>query len=500
MNREDHDHRPPRSPSPVRSSQPRTTVLATLPDGRAFEAPPGTTLAEVLRAAQPPEALGACDQTPVAAIVTGRLRELSTPLLGDAEVTPVFPIDSDGIRIYRRSLSFLLLTAASEVFPDAELLIEHSAPTLAGYFCEVRGRRPFTQPELDRIKERMRDIVAEDTPLLKEDVPVDEAIALFLERGEHDTARLLSHREKGSVRLYSLRGRKDYFQGYMVVSAGCLKYFALKAFPPGFLLQFPHQSRPTEIPPFTPYPKLFAVFGEAGHWLERLGIRGAGALNDAIVAGRLPEISLVTEALHESRIALIAADIAEDRERIRVVLIAGPSASGKTTFSKRLAVQLLANGVRPFALCLDDYFIDRDRTPRDANGQYDYDCLGALDVALFNEHLISLMAGKPTELPRYVFRTGRRERGPTVMLGRDNIILVEGIHGLNPALVPHPPACCIYRVYVSALTELNLDRHNRVSTTDCRLIRRVVRDAATRGTRRPRRCGDGTRSPGARNR
>jgi uridine kinase len=267
----------------------------------------------------------------------------------------------------------------------------------------------------------------------------------------------------------------------MVPSTGCLQYFGLRAFPPGFLLQFPHQSRPTEMAPVVPYPKLFSVFEAAGHLLERLGVRSAGALNDVIASGRLAEVSLVGEAIHESRIAHIASDIAGQGDRVKLVLIAGPSSSGKTTFSKRLAVQLLANGRRPFPIALDDYFVDREKTPRDASGQYDYECLEAVDVGLFNEHLLSLMAARTTELQRYVFKTGRREKGATVSLGPDHIMVVEGIHGLNPALVPSVPPECIYRIYVSALTQLNLDRYNRVSTTDCRLIRRIVRDAATRG-------------------
>jgi uridine kinase len=460
----------------IRPSVPRTTVAATLPDGRVFEAPVGTRLGDVLRAACPSSEVAV-----VAAYVNGRLRELPARLLGDANVVPVSVSDADGARIYRRSLSFLLLAAAAEVFPGVEVFVEHAAPVVGGYFCEVHGREPFSQKDLWQIEARMREIVTEDAPVRKADVPVADAIALFQSRGEHDKARLLAHRTKTTIHLYQLRDRLDYFQGYMVDSAGCLKQFALHAFPPGFMLQFPHQSCPTALPPLAPYPKLFDVFEEAGHWLERLGIRNAGVLNDAIAAGRLPEISLVAEALHEARIAAIAADIARLRDRIKVVLVAGPSSSGKTTFSKRLAVQLLASGLRPFALAMDDYFVDRDLTPRDAAGDFDFECLGALDVALFNEHLLSLMAGRPTELPRYVFATGRRERGPTITLSADSIVIVEGIHGLNPALVPHLPAERVYRVYVSALTQLNLDRHNRVSTTDCRLIRRIVRDAATRG-------------------
>ncbi|MGH2522409.1 MAG: nucleoside kinase, partial [Anaerolineales bacterium] len=328
---------------------------------------------------------------------------------------------------------------------------------------------------------RMREIVAEDAPFLKTKVPLNEAIALFQARKETDKVRLLAHRHKDTLVLYSLRGRGEYFHGYTVPSAGYLRHFALRAFPPGFMLQFPHQSHPNELLPIPVYPRLFEVFEEAGRWLDRLGIRSAGALNDAIVADRLPEISLVAEALHESRVARIAAAIAAERERVRVVLIAGPSASGKTTFSKRLAVQLLASGLRPFPLALDDYFVDRELTPRDASGQLDYESLYALDVARFNEDLLELMAGRIVQLPHYNFYTGMSEPGRVVALGPDNLIIVEGIHGLNPALVADLPPERVYRVYVSALTQLNLDRHNRVNTTDCRLIRRIVRDAATRG-------------------
>jgi uridine kinase len=460
----------------VRPSAARTDIHVRLPNGQVFEAPIGTPVGQVLTAACAPGAAPL-----MAAVIDGRLRELATPLNRDAEVAPINSSDTDGARIYRRSLSFLMVVAASEVFPEAEVYLEHSAASVGGYFCEVRGREPFTQDELQRIEARMREIVAADAPITKTRVPVHEAAQLFRSRGEDDKARLVAHRQKDHLVLYALRGRRDYFQGYMVPSTRDLGVFALHAFPPGFMLQFPHQSTPTELSPITPYPKLFTVFEQAGHWLDRLGIRNAGALNDAILGGRLQEIVLVAEALHEAGIAHIAEDIAALQPRIRVVLIAGPSSSGKTTFSKRLAVQLLANGLRPFPLCLDDYFVDRELTPRDASGEFDYECLEALDVKLFSEHLLALMAGRTVQLPHYVFQTGRRETGSQVTLGPEHIIIVEGIHGLNPELVPGIPAERVYRVYASALTELNLDRHNRVSTTDSRLVRRVVRDAATRG-------------------
>ena len=460
----------------IRPAAPRAFVQARLSDGRIFEALPGTPLADILRLT-----FTDASSTPMAAIVNGRLRELTAALDADSDVVPLTMSDSDGMRIYRRSVNFLMLTAMAEVFPEADVFIEHSATTAGAYFCEIRGRNPFTQEELARVEARMHEIAAEDAPIVQMNVPVREAIAMFRERGEEDKAQLISFREKETIPLYSLRGRRDYLQGFMVPSSGCLRYFALHAYPPGFMLQFPRHGHPTSLHPIAPYPKLFGVFEESGHWLDRLGIRSTGALNDAIESGRLPEISLVAEALHEARIAQIAASIAELRDRIKVVLIAGPSSSGKTTFSKRLAVQLLANGIRPFPLSLDDYFVERHLTPRDARNEPDYETIRALDLELFNQQLLAMIEGRTVQLPRYVFKTGRRETGLSVALGQENVLIVEGIHGLNPALVPGLPSERIYRVYVSALTQLNLDRHNRLNTTDCRLIRRIVRDAATRG-------------------
>ena len=240
--------------------------------------------------------------------------------------------------------------------------------------------------------------------------------------------------------------------------------------------------RPDELARFEAYPKLFETFKQAGAWLDTLGIRGTGALNDAIAQGRLPEVSLVAEALHEAHISRIAADIVSRGDAVRVVLIAGPSSSGKTTFSKRLAVQLLASGRRPYPIALDDYFLDRDRTPLDEHGERDFESLAALDVPLINEHLLGLMRGETMELPRYSFLTGTRQAAARRHAGlTHDIVIVEGIHGLNPKLVPALPRDAVYRVYVSAITQLNLDRHNRVSISDTRLIRRIVRDAATRG-------------------
>jgi uridine kinase len=463
-------------PGGIRPAQPRARLQATLPDGRVFEAPIGTPVGEVLRAAYGDPAWPF-----MAAIVDGRLRELTFAPGRDAAITPLDAATADGVRIYRRSLAFLMLVAFDEVFPESEIFIEHSATTAAGYYCEVRGRSHFTNDELRIVERRMRDIVAEDAPIFRERVSREEAIAVYESRGETDKARLLAHRDRDSLTLYRLHERRDYLQGYMVPSTGCLTHFALHALPTGFMLQFPHQRQPDVVAPLTPYPKLFAVFEQASDWLDRLEIRSAGALNDAIAGDRIRQVSLVGEALHEAGIAQIASRIAATGGRVRVVFIAGPSSSGKTTFSKRLAVQLLANGIRPMPLGLDDYFVDRDRTPRDDQGEYDYETIRALDLDLFGEHLQSLVDGRPTSLPHYNFLTGSREAGQTVTLGSEHVIIIEGIHGLNPRLAQSLPPEAVFRVYVSALTQLNLDRHNRVATSDCRLIRRIVRDAATRG-------------------
>ncbi|HSJ52900.1 MAG TPA: nucleoside kinase, partial [Anaerolineae bacterium] len=331
-------------------------------------------------------------------------------------------------------------------------------------------------------------------PIFKTRVPLNEAIALFKARGDEDKVRLLTRRRKTYLTLYRLRGFRDYFHGYMVPSTGYLTVFDLHHYPPGFILHFPRSSPPMELQPFVDYPKLIGVFREYGEWMHLMGVRDVGSLNEAIAGGRVSELILVAEALHEQRVARIAEEIARRRkgpetggleretgETVRLVLVAGPSSSGKTTFSKRLSIQLLANGLRPFPLELDNYFVDRLKTPRDEQGAYDFESLHAVDVALFNEHLVQLLEGREVVLPRYNFMTGLREVGPTVQLRPDHIVIVEGIHGLNPHLVPGVPRDVAYRVYVSALTQLNIDKHNRVPTTDTRLLRRIVRDAAHRG-------------------
>jgi len=459
----------------VRSAKPRETAQVRFPDGQTFEAAVGTPVEQYIEAA--------LNDNPVpvmAALVNGDLRELTYQMWSDARVDPVLLSDSDGVRVYRRSLSFLLVTAVRELFPEAQVFVDHTLP-FGGFFCQVRGREPFSAEELAQIEARMREVVAEDAPITRKPIPLDEAIEIFQARGEVEKVQLLVRRRKDYLSLYSLRGTRDYFHGYMVPSTRYLRYFALHPWPPGFVLQYPRRHRPTELLPVSDYPQLTAIFREYGEWLRLLGVESVGGLNEAIANGRIREIILVSEALHEQRITQIADLIARCRDDVRLVLIAGPSAAGKTTFSKRISVQLLAHGIRPFPLALDSYFVNREETPRDGHGNYDFETLEALDLPLFNQHLLALMRGEAVQLPRFNFKTGQREKGEIVQLGPDHIIIVEGIHGLNPQLVPSIPRERTVRIFISALTQLNIDRHNRVPTTDTRLVRRVVRDATYRG-------------------
>jgi uridine kinase len=327
----------------------------------------------------------------------------------------------------------------------------------------------------------MQEIVDQDEPIVKRQVSLDEAAAIFAERGYQDKVHLLKYRTRDYVVIYTLRQTRNYFYGYMVPSTGYLAYFDLVPHPSGFILRAPRRRTPVELPSRRESPELDLVFYQYAEWLRRLDVADVSALNETIESGRIREVILVSEALHEQQVVDIAAKIASRQDEVRLVLVAGPSSSGKTTFSKRLAVQLLSRGLRPMPLELDNYFVDREHTPRDESGEFDFEHLHALDLDLFNENLLDLMAGKQTKLPHYNFRTGERETGETLRLGTQHVVIAEGIHGMNPALVRDIPPERIYRVYISALTQLNIDCHNRISTTDSRLLRRILRDAKYRG-------------------
>ena len=464
------------SSSAVRETELRPTVQVRLPDGRVYDVERHTALTDVFRIAYPDE-----DNPAVAAIVDDELRELSWPLENDADASPVFLSDSDGMRIYSRSLSFLLVVVVSQLFPDVQVRIDYSVP-YGGYFCRVEGRKPFTARELARIKARMLELVREDRQIVRKRCSLKEAKEVFIARGEVKKARLLEARNVDHLHLYALNGTSDYFFGYMVPSTRFLKVFGLETFADGFVLRFPPREEPTKLLPAQKFKALREVFTEYGEWLGLLGVRDVVSLNEAIRSGRIEQVVLVAEALHEKRIAEIASQITRHhRKGVRLVFIAGPSASGKTTFSKRLAIQLLANGLQPYPLAMDNYFHSRDILIERFGDEVDVDSLDALDLPQFQDDLRRLVAGEDVTLPRFDFHTGTRQEGPTVRLSSDQALLVEGIHGMNPRLLEDGPVTDCFRVFVSTLTQINLDAHNRVSTTDTRLIRRIVRDARYRG-------------------
>lgn len=450
----------------------RPDVEVHLTDGRVLSGPRGAQIGEFFKAIE-------FEAPVVGAVVNYELHELNYPVDMDARAQPVTMDMPDGARIYRRSLTFLLEMSFADLFSKGKLTIDHSVAS-GGFYCHVTEREPLSKTELEKLKTHIQELVQADLPFERQEVPIMEAIAQFEKLGYDDKVRLLRYRRKDYLTLYRLGDRMmDYMHGYMVPSTGYLKWFDLTPIEGGFTLHFPRRHAPKTVKPMVSYPKLLSAFLQYGSWLERLGINNVGSLNDAIESGRAQEIVLVSEALHEQNISDIAQEIA--RRGSQIILIAGPSSSGKTTTSRRLAIQLLALGISPFPLELDNYFVERDETPLDETGKPDYEALDALELTLLAENLESLIAGKATRLPRYNFKTGLREPGDEVLLKPGQPIILEGIHGMNPRLIPPTLAGHAFRIYASALTQLNLDRHNRVSTTDTRLIRRIVRDARERG-------------------
>ena len=461
--------------SEIKQTEPRKTVEIHLPDGRVYSANRGTPVGlflKVLPEASNPPIMGA--------VVNNELRELTYPIEMDSYVRPITMSDEDGARIYRRSVTFLLEAAFDELFPEAILKVDHSVSS-GGFYCEVTGREPLSMEELTSLEGRMQEMVRQDLPFERKVIPLKEAIEHFQKSGQLEKVRLLKYRQKEFLVLYRLGNHFDYHHGYMLPSTGYVRWFSISKMGEGYVLRFPRRQAPDRLLPMPSYPKLLATFHQYGDWLERLGIESVGALNDAIDQGRSQEIILVSEALHDQNITAIAEEIAEKSKEVRIILISGPSSSGKTTFSRRLAIQILALGFSPYALEMDNYFIDRDLTPLDEYGEKDFEALGAVNTNRLGSDLEKLILGEEVQLPHYNFKEGRSENGEVISLKKDQIIILEGIHGLNPALLPGIDPKTTHRVYVSCLTQLNLDRHNRISTTDSRLIRRIVRDATTRG-------------------
>lgn len=385
----------------------------------------------------------------------------------------------EGIRMYSRTLQFIFIKATLDIFPDAKISIEHSISK--GIFGEVYKDTPLCNEDINKIKNRMEDIINSDSPIKRSTVPTATAIDIFRKYGMLDKVALLRYVSFKTVKLYELEGRYDYFYGKMAPSTGIIKAFDLIFYDPGFILRYPEPYNLNVLPKLKEQRKLFNIFVETKKWLRVLGISEVGSLNAKIARNELAELVLVSEALHEKKIANIA-DMIKGRDEVKIVLVAGPSSSGKTTFANRLAVQLKVNGLIPVPISLDDYFVDRDKTPKDENGEYDFESINALDLQLFNEHLIKLLDGEKIEVPSFNFKKGEREWvGNFKSLPSNGVLIIEGIHGLNPMLTSAIDDKNKFKIYISALTQLNLDQHNRISTTDIRKIRRIVRDSLSRG-------------------
>jgi uridine kinase len=455
---------------------PRSTVEVHLRDGRILCGPRSQPIAAFFKCLpewNPSDPI-------VGAVVNGELRELTHPVDLDCQAALVRMSSPDGSIIYRRSVTFLLETAFEQVFPDANISVDYSLSS-GGLYCSVEKTPALTREDLAAVEARMKEIVKADLAFERTVVPLQQAIDYFQAKGEEEKVQLLKFRRKDTLVLYKLGERCDYQYGYMVPSTGYLRWFALTPMGEGFALRFPRRNAPNELPPLPESKKLLATFREYKSWLVRLGIASVGTLNTAIQNKRVSELILISEALHEHRIAEIASLVMERSKEARIVLVAGPSSSGKTTFSKRLTFQLLAQGVSPFPLELDNYFLDRELTPKDETGAYEFESLGALDTARLLTDLKLLVAGEEVQLPKFNFPMGRSEAGEVVRLEKDQLVILEGIHGLNPRLLPGLSPSQTTRIYVSCLTQLNLDRHNRISTTDTRLLRRIIRDARDRG-------------------
>ena len=413
----------------------------------------------------------------MAARVNNDIRELFKTLNRDATVRFIDMSVEDGARIYQRGLVFILYAAARDLFPDRRLWVLHSLGQ--GLFCDFREMR-VTDDEVVRIKQHMRELIDQDLEYQKRELYKWDALQLLEGMGMHDKAELLRFRSKSTINIYYLGKHPNYFYGFMPHSTGDTPLFDLIPYRTGMVLVFPGITSPTTLPDYVPQTKLADVFDEAEEWGRIIGVETAGDLNDVVAGGGTRELIMVSEMLHEKKIAQLADRVAASGAHL--VLIAGPSSSGKTTFSKRLALQLRVNGFDPHAISLDDYFVDRDKTPRDAEGQPDFECLESLNTARFNDDLNRILAGETVTRPKYSFKTGiSSEDGDTIVPNDRTILVVEGIHGLNPKLTSQIPDNAKYRIYVSALTFLNLDADNRIPTTDVRILRRMVRDHKFRG-------------------
>jgi uridine kinase len=415
----------------------------------------------------------------IAARFNNKVVRLSYPLTTDGRLSFVALDSSDGMSVYRRSLAFVMIRASRELFPGARVYIRHSLSK--GYYCELRLDRVLEPGDLEKLKARMREIVNADEPFIRLEVPVEEALRIFEEDGQIDKVGIIKYRKEPTVAIYKLGDFTDYFYGCLAPSTGYVDKFELRDYPPGFILRFPLYEDPTTIPEFREQKKMAEVFREYVRWGQILGIEKVGDINEIVEGGETADMIRVAEALHEKKMAYLADVIDSKLTRPRLVLISGPSGSGKTTFSKRLAIQMRVNGLNNITVSLDNYFLDREETPRDDTGEYDFEAPEAIDVDLLNSQLLDLFAGKEVDVPRFSFRYGKRVGYRKMRLEPEQILILEGIHAINPNLTPSIPSIMKFKVYVSALSQLNIDYHNRVPTTDTRKLRRIVRDNLFRG-------------------
>ncbi len=418
----------------------------------------------------------------IAAVKDNKICELNKKITGDCKLGFVTTDSAEGHNVYVRGVSMMLLKAINEMFPDdASANINIEAAIGNGYYCEFVSNEHLNETVIKELERLMHGYVRRDIAYTKTGMDTDDAIELFKKRHMEHKERLFMYRRVSRINIYNLGGYEDYFYGAMPPSTGILKYFRLQMYGNGFVFIVPGQDNPDELAEFVPGPKFYNIVKEANDWICKMDIDGVGALNDAIANDKLKDLILVQEALHEKKIGDIAARIA-GTPGMKFIMIAGPSSSGKTTFSHRLSIQLRTLGLTPHPIPLDNYFVDREKTPLNEDGSYDYECLGAIDIERFNSDMAKLLKGKEVVLPVYDFITGKRSPiGIKKKLGSNDILVIEGIHGLNDELSYSLPAESKFKIYISALTQLNIDEHNRIPTTDGRLIRRIVRDARTRG-------------------
>ncbi|MBN1043245.1 nucleoside kinase [Clostridium botulinum] len=411
--------------------------------------------------------------------LNGKYHELRDIISESGEIETINFNTEMGLNIYTRTLQFIFIKATLDLFPNSKIKIEHSISK--GLFGEVIKEDPLNEKDIKLIKEKMKEIIIKNVLINSIRISKDEAINIFDQYGMEDKVLLLENSNLNEVKLYELEGRYDYFYGQMAYSTGIIKAFDLIYYESGFILRSPEKENLNELPQYKEERKLRNIFLETEKWLSILDIGEVGTLNEKLSSNEAQSLILTSEALHEKKIANIADQIVNKKD-VKIVLIAGPSSSGKTTFANRLAIQLKVNGLIPQSLSLDDYFVERVNTPRDENGEYDYESIYALDLELINKSLTALMNGEVVDIPTYNFFTGKREwNGNKIKLHENGVLILEGIHGLNPILTSDVAQNKIFKVYISALTQLNLDNHNRIPTTDVRKVRRIVRDSLSRG-------------------